>query len=349
MTDIVIYDQEQLLREIALTRASEEAARFGPDETDVVDQPDDFDLSSGESSRAKTLKKIYRDPRGDKRAGLHGTGQMVEAILGVVAIAPHFREALGIFERAVHLSVMTERPLSVPPILLLGAPGLGKTFVAARLADALQTSMARLAMNAISETNLLLGHPTTWRGAKVGLLTRALIDSATASPVFFMDEIDKLSAWPYEGHAASAPLLSVLESENARACRDEYLCVDFDLSHAIIVATANAVEPLHPAIRDRFLVVEVEPPDEHQLLIVARSVYRDVAARYCGETRMAPDDVLAALARVNPRSIGRVIALALGFAAADKRRTPSRGDVERATAIEPGAERNASSLKSYLR
>ena len=335
MTDVSIFDRRQMLREIAQTRAASSAYNYVDEQTDVVDQADDPDLSSGEASRARVLKEFYRDPRGETRPNLRGTSEMADAVLDIAAIAPHFCHVLGIYVRAIRLSMLTQAPLSIPPVLLLGGPGLGKTYVAARLADALGTSMARLAMNSISDTNLLLGHPSTWRGAKVGLLTRALVECETASPVYFMDEIDKLSSWPYDGHSAYGPILSVLETENAKCCRDEYLCVDFDLSHAIVLATANSIEGLHPAIRDRFLTIEVEQPDARQLLIVTKSIYHAVAGRYCGEVRMPPDDALAELAMLNPRSVGRIIALALGFAAESKRRTLARHDIARALALLP--------------
>ena len=337
MNTVQIFDRRQMLREIAQTRTARSAYGYDDDQTDVIDQTDDPDLSSGESSRARVLKEFYRDPRGEIRPSLHGTAQMADSVLEIAAIAPHFNHVLGIYVRAIHLSMLTQAPLSVPPVLLLGGPGLGKTYVASRLADALGTSMARLAMNSISDTNLLLGHPSTWRGAKVGLLTRALVECETASPLYFMDEIDKLSSWPYDGHSSYAPILSVLETENAKACRDEYLCVDFDLSHAIVVATANEIDHLHPAIRDRFLAIEIDQPDARQLLIVTKSIYHAVAGRYCGEVKMPPDDALAELTRLNPRSVGRIIALALGFAAEDKRRTLARRDIARAIALLPKA------------
>ena len=342
MQGLTIFNRDQLRAELQQNRADRRT--FDGEYEDASDDTFDLDLSTGESSRSRTLMQLYRDPRGDTRPCLPGSEDMISAIGDVLRLAPHFAQSIGLIERAAKLSCLTRSPMHIAPLLLLGAPGLGKSYVASRLAKALGTGIVRIAMNSISDTNLLLGHPSTWRGAKIGMLTRGLIDCETASPLFLLDEVDKLSAYPYEN--AYAPFLTILEPENSSIARDEYLCIDINLSHSIIIGTANEADPIPPAVRDRFMILEIPSPDEGQLLVVVRSMFATAASRYGGEIEEPGEDVLRRLGQDNPRFISRLIGVGLGFAAADNRRSLRAGDIDRASALldrQRGRHRSVSS------
>jgi ATP-dependent Lon protease len=176
---------------------------------------------------------------------------------------------------------------------------------------------------------LITGHPTSWRGARMGLLTEAIVTSGSASPVVLLDEIDK-----FVTHREEQPyniLLNVLESENAEALLDEYLRVRFDVSRACIVATANDVSVLPDFIRDRFLIVPIVAPTGTDLLALTRQIAATIITPL--GLPMPGDTVLAALARHHPRQIARVLRLALGFAAAQGRDMLVPADVVAADAI----------------
>ena len=324
----LIYDTAQLREQIMETRSSD-APMCGPVD-DVVDLPDNPDLSTGETSRADALRRLYKDPRGPLRPYLFGGGDMALALSAIASSSPHFAEMLGFVERAARLSELTGAAMRLPPVLLLGEPGLGKTYVSSRLGEALGGVAARIALNAVSDTQLFLGHPTTWRGAKMGVFTRALVECRTASPVIVLDEVDKLTSLWQEN--AYAPLLTVLEPENAQSARDEYLLIDFNLSAAIVIGTANEVKPIPAPVLDRFMVIEVPPPKPAQLVEVVASITQSVIETY-GGIAMPGKDVVKALARKNPRFVRKIIEVALGFAAKDGRRTLAVADVGYACAM----------------
>ncbi len=148
-------------------------------------------LSFEDTRRFRLLKRLAEDEAGGLRAGLVVSAEQIAAIRQLREEAPHFDTILKIVLAAATLSHHLKRPLSVPPILLLGEPGLGKTWIAKRLAEVLGQSFHLFAMNAAPSMFTLAGLTTAWRGAGPGRISTALVDGPTASPVCVFDEIDK--------------------------------------------------------------------------------------------------------------------------------------------------------------
>lgn len=294
----------------------------------AVEQGDTSHLSSDEAARFHKLCWLTERPA--RKPLLVGTVQMRNELDELRERCPPFITVTDLVDRAVALSVLTSAPLSLPPLLLAGPPGIGKTHYSKALAAVLGVPIHAWSCATNSDAmQLITGHPTSWRGARMGLLTEALVTSPSASPVFLLDEVDK-----FQTHRDEQPynvLLNLLEVENAEALLDEYLHVRFDASHAIFVATANDVSILPSFILDRFLVIPVAPPTGDALLAVTRQIAAKVITPL--GLPMPEDHVLAVLARRNPRRIARVLRLALGFAAAEGRETLAPADVVAADAL----------------
>lgn len=245
---------------------------------------------------------------------------------------PGFVTVIALIERAVALSAVAGTAIALPPILLVGPPGLGKTHFSRRLAAALGVEQHAFSCATNSDAQALLsGHPASWRGARMGVLTEALLGGETANPLILLDEVDK-----FVTHSSEQPynsLLALLEPENACALVDEYLRVPFDLSRCLIVATANDLEVLPSFIQDRFLVVAITPPDGAMLRAIASRIAGEIIMAH-GDAFALPDElVLVRLASTNPRGIRRLVALALGFAAQAGRRHLIVADVTAAGAV----------------
>ncbi|WP_324134780.1 AAA family ATPase [Bosea sp. (in: a-proteobacteria)] len=285
-------------------------------------------LSSEDTTRFEKLRWLSRQSA--RKPVLLGTAPMREQLSGLRVRCPGFAAVTDLVDRAIALSIMTGTPLSLPPLLLAGPPGLGKTHYSKSLAAVLGVPVHAWSCATNSDAmQLITGHPTSWRGARMGLLTEALVTSGSASPVVLLDEIDK-----FVTHRDEQPyniLLNVLEAETAETLLDEYLRVRFDVSHAFFIATANDLSLLPDFIRDRFLTVRIVAPTGADLLALTRQIAVKVLTPL--GLPMPGDTVLVALARHNPRRIARVLRLALGFAAAEGRDVLVSADVAAADAI----------------
>ncbi|WP_336814390.1 AAA family ATPase [Bosea sp. MMO-172] len=300
----------------------------------AIENGDTTHLSNEEAARFSKLCWLTEEP--SRKPLLFGTAQMREALDELRSTCPPFVTVTDLVDRTVALSLLAEAPLSIPPLLLVGPPGTGKTHYSKALAKVLGVPIHAWSCATNSDAmQLITGHPTTWRGARMGLLTEALVTSSSASPVFLLDAIDKFLT-----HRDEQPfniLLNVLEPENAEALLDEYLRVRFDASHAIFIGTANDVSVLPSFIQDRFLIIPIAAPTGDALIAVTRQIATKILTPL--GLPMPSDDILVVLARRNPRRIGRVLRLALGFAAAEGREVLESADISAADAL---ASREAS-------
>ncbi len=249
------------------------------------------------------------------------------------SICPGFDTVTDLVLRAAHLSMHAESQLKLPPLLLQGPPGVGKTHFARRLAMALAIPVEFVAMDMLSDGGTLTGLSPSWRAAKPGKIAETLLASEIISPLIVLDEIDKVSAI----HMREDPvafLHSVLEHENAKAFTDEYLSFPMRADFCFWILTANDEMVLAPSIRDRLLVVRISEPSPAAMRNIALNIYQ---AANEGQGNWfetdPPDDLLKALAQINPRRAVRLVELAMGFAAQEDRRALLVADIKSASGL----------------
>ena len=242
---------------------------------------------------------------------------------------PHWRQAVQLVADHLTLSLQTHTPLRVPPMLLVGAPGVGKTHFARRLAEIIGAPMHTVDYSSQQTNSYLHGADRHWGNTKQGVLFEMIVQGEFANPVLVLDEIDKGSRFSSGSrYNTLAPLHLALEPTTARLTRDLSTDIEFDASWAIFVATANTLKGIPDSLLSRFQIILCGAPDPDLAYGIAKAVVDRVMSTETGRHFDAVQrPVLRELALHTPRNIIALLERAMGRASRAGRRSLNLEDL----------------------
>ena len=266
---------------------------------------------------------------------------------------PHFYEVVDLILGQIRLSQVKGVPLHLPPILLAGPPGLGKTHFTLELAQVMERPVHRHSLDVSHTGSSLMGSARNWANTQVGLIFDVVCLGDRADPLILLDELDK--ARRTDRDDPIAPLHSLLEPLTSKKVKDISAGIEFDTSHVFWVATANDLHQIPAPIRSRFRVFNIAMPSTEQSIALAQAVGMSVHRRMNeqsnhqggsveGSEAGTPESIFTAppprlfnlLAHLTPREQIQALEHAYAVALANGRRQILREDLPAEVLLDDG-------------
>lgn len=271
-----------------------------------------------DSDVTKRNEKLFAqlEPKGALRR--MGLARSIDDVLALEQSHPHFSEVIQFVADRISLQKASRRPVRIPPMMLFGPPGVGKTHFCEALASVLHVPVRRHPMDQAETSSALLGSEITWSNTRYGLVFELLAMGDYANPVVILDELDKASRGQGSSGSMASPtavLHSLLEPVSAVGVRDLSVDIELDASFITWIATANYPWLIAPTLRSRMKEFLITMPTAEQAMLVAISVVAQAMKDSGSAWRTPPDRrFIAAVAHLSAREIYQATASAAASA-----------------------------------
>ena len=282
-----------------------------------------FDEASAvKSDEAREWKRVLQSLNDVGTHKPHAPLPNLHALEALKSKHPNFSEVIDFVATQIAMAKRKKAgSLRIPPLLLEGEPGVGKSYFANSLANVVGTTLHTMNVANQSAGFVLSGLHRSWSNGCMGEVATCLKRSSTLSPVFFLDEIDKAGR---EGKSDPlGPLYALLEKDSAERFVDEYLTVGINASFISWIAAVNDANSLPGALLSRFTRFAIAIPTSDQMLQMAQSRYQQMRTNWTELPESMPEEWLNVLAHLTPRAMGQRLDRALGHAAMRAERTNS--------------------------
>jgi ATP-dependent Lon protease len=228
---------------------------------------------------------------------------------------PNFAEVLDDVKKHIALCASSNDCLELPPMLLLGEPGIGKTYFGRRLSQLLSTGFGLCSMSSMTAGWVISGASSQWKNAKPGKVFETILNGTYANPVIMVDELDKAGGGnQYDPLGA---LYMLLERDTAAEFVDEFVEIPIDASGVVWIATANEESRIPDPILNRMNVYEVGSPDRDGSARIAQAIYGEIRGSHDWGKDFPEElaqEVQERFAELSPREMRRAIMNAFGNA-----------------------------------
>lgn len=281
-----------------------------------------FDLENMQ----KTLKTLPSDMvdsnlvdliKGSHVKKLQNNKLLLERIDTLKENFPNFSEFIDFIKQESFLNELGLKTLTLPPALLVGEPGIGKTFLLNSLNDIIENENYFLDMGSVTAGMVLSGSSEKWGNGSPGYILNTLVNSKYANPLIILDEIDKITDG--SNHPVIPALLTLLEKHTARNFKDEFCSIKIDASHINWIGTANDKNIIPAPLKSRFSLFEIPNPNKEERVIFAKQVFNKICKTKCLTEIISPlsTEFLNEVCKNegSTRDISRVLTLSISAAA----------------------------------
>lgn len=273
-TEIIFYLQDIFDEELKIDKQLNEKSLLTPNKQNLVQWFDKAKLESHfkkiekekDSANKEFIKSMLSNNSYLKPNLMIKDEQFFTTLINEF---PNFEEVVHYYKSQFRLKNLSGKT-RINPILLLGEPGIGKTYFAQKLAQYLNTGYTFIDMASVTANWILTGNNSSWKSAKQGKVLESMINSNTINPVFLMDEIEKAKTGE---HDPTLSLYQLLEEVNAKSFTDEFIDFSFDASGIIYIACANTLGNLSEPLQNRFKIFNIDKPNSDQLDNIIKNIY----------------------------------------------------------------------------